>query len=92
MPASVSTDKPAYALGEAILVRWAALQPDSTGWVGYAPAGSPDDTVTRWTRMGGLVEGSLPLEGPVAPGRYVARAFANESCAEAGESALFVVA
>ena len=92
VPADVSTDKPTYALGESILVRWAGLLTDRANWVGYAPAGSPDNTVTRWVPANGQAAGSLLFEGPAAPGRYVARAFGNENYTKAGESAVFVVA
>ena len=87
----VSTDRSTTALGPSILVNWAGLTTNSANWVGYAPTGSPDSTVTRWANASGQAAGSLLFEGPLAPGTYVARAFANDTNTKAGESAVFVV-
>lgn len=92
IPATVFTDKQSYARGESIQLHWTGLRADINNWVGYAPAGSPNSMVTRWASAGGQTAGSLLLEGPVAPGQYVARAFGDDSYKKAGESAVFSVA
>jgi hypothetical protein len=89
--ANVSTDRSAYMLGQSIQISWAGLSADSASWVGYAPAGSADSTVTRWASASAQATGSLTLEGALTPGTYVARAFADATYIKAGESAVFVV-
>jgi hypothetical protein len=89
--AGVSTDASSYAIGQTIQVSWSGLTTSSTNWVAYAPEGSPETTVTRWTYTGGAATGSFTFEGPLAPGRYVARTFADDSYSKTYESAPFVV-
>ena len=89
---TVTTDLATYAVGQPITISWTGLPGNSKDWVGYAPAGSPDTTVTRWLYVGPNAQtGSLTLEGALAAGTYVARAFVNDSYTKAGESAAFVV-
>jgi hypothetical protein len=91
IPAGVTTDLSTYALGQSITISWTGLTTNATNWVDYAPAGSSDTTVTRWSYTGGLAAGSLLFEGPLAPGMYVARTFANDTYIKTGESAVFAV-
>lgn len=89
---SVTTDLATYAVGQSITISWTGLPGNTRDWVGYAPAGSPDTTVTRWRYTGSTsTSGTMTLEGALAPGTYVARTFVNDSYTKAGESAPFVV-
>jgi hypothetical protein len=89
--AGVSTDASTYAVGQPIMVTWSGLTSSATNWVAFAPEGSPNTTVTRWTYTGGAASGSFSFEGALAPGRYVARTFADDSYTRTFESAAFVV-
>jgi hypothetical protein len=88
---AVSTDRAMYSVGQPITISWTNLTAITTDWVGYAPAGSPDTTVTRWAYTGAAVNGSHLFEGALAPGTYVARAFVNDTYTKVAQSAPFVV-
>jgi hypothetical protein len=88
---SISTDLATYAVGQPITISWTGLSAVTTDWIGYAPAGSPDTTVTRWAYTGAAVNGSHLFEGALAPGTYVARAFVNDTYTKVAQSAVFVV-
>jgi hypothetical protein len=88
---TVQTDALLYANGAPITVTWSGLSSSATNWVAYAPAGSPDTTVTRWAYTGGATAGSLTFEGTLTPGTYVARTFADDTYGKTGESLPFVV-
>lgn len=88
--ATVSTDASTYAAGQSIVVSWTGLSTSAINWVAYAPAGSPDTTVTRWAFAGGQTAGSKTFEG-AAPGTYVARTFVNGTYNKSSESAPFVI-
>jgi hypothetical protein len=90
-PGGITTDATTYAAGQAIVVTWSGLSTNPTNWIAYAPAGSPDTTVTRWTYTGGQAAGSFAFEGTLTAGTYVARSFANDTYNKTGESASFVV-
>jgi hypothetical protein len=90
--AAVTTDAATYAVEQTITISWTGLPGNTKDWVGYAPAGSPDTTVTRWLYTNSTAgSGSLALEGALAPGTYVARSFVNDSYTKAAESAPFVI-
>lgn len=91
VPAGVTTDRATYTNNQSIVISWTGLSTNPKNWVAYAPAGSPDTTVTRWAYTGGLAAGSLTFEGTVTPGMYVARTFSNDTYTKTGESAVFVV-
>ncbi len=89
--ATVTTNLSTYSNGQAITVSWSGLPTNAKDWVGYAPAGSSDTTVTRWVYTGGQASGSFVFEGTLSAGMYVARAFLNDTYTKLGQSAVFVV-
>lgn len=91
VPSKVATDLSTYVVEQSIVVSWAGLPGNTKDWIGYAPEGSPATTVTRWLYTGGAKSGSRLIEGALAPGTYVARAFVNDSYNQSGESTSFVV-
>jgi PA domain len=88
--AAVTTNASTYNVGQSIVVSWTGLSTSAINWVAYAPAGSPDTTVTRWRFAGGQASGSITFEG-AAPGTYVARTFVNGTYSKSSESASFVI-
>ena len=88
---TVVTDQTTYAVDQPIAVTWNGLPGNTRDWVGYAPMGSPDTTVTHWLYAQAMPDGTLTLPGAPAPGTYVARTFVNDSYSKAAESAPFVV-
>ncbi len=77
---SISTEKSHYAPNEPITVHLANMSGDAEDWVGIYPAGSSNDweNVVSWEFTGGIISGTLQLDG-VAAGEYEARAFFRNS-------------
>lgn len=88
---SVSTDAAFYVLNQPVVVTWAGLPGNDKDWIAYAPAGSTDTTVTRWVYTGGATTGSATLEGTLAGGSYVARAFIDDTYSKVAEGTTFTV-
>jgi hypothetical protein len=88
----VSTDADSYIAGQPIRVDWTHLPGNPGDWVAFAPAGSPNSTVTKWMFTGGAVDGSVTFAtGLPSAGTYVARTFAPNTNWRSGESAPFTV-
>jgi hypothetical protein len=90
-PAQVTTDAQAYNQNHPIAVTWSGLPGNAKDWVAYAPVGSAPTTVTRWVYTAGQAAGQVVLEGTLVGGRYVARAFTNDSYTMVAESSPFDV-
>lgn len=89
--ASVTTDANIYQPGQGIVVTWSGLPGSDHDWVAYAPAGSPNTVVTRWSYSGGRTLGAAAFQGIWTPGLYVARAFLDDSYIRSAESAPFLI-
>lgn len=91
-PAAVTTDATSYAYGDPVVVSWANLGTGSTDWVVIAPEhpSGPADYLT-WSYTGGTSSGSHTFDLDLLPGRYIARAFENNSYRLLADSAVFEV-
>jgi L-ascorbate metabolism protein UlaG (beta-lactamase superfamily) len=88
---TISTNHPSYAAGSTVTVTYAGLPGYAKDWIGLAPAGSPDTTVSSWVYTGGQTSGTATFSAPLPAGSYVARAFLNDGFTLLAESASFTV-
>lgn len=89
--ATVTTDAASYGPDQPITITWSGLPGNATDWVAYCPAGATVYDCDGWAYTNGATGGSLTLPGSLTPGRYVARAYVNNTFSKIGESAAFVV-
>lgn len=89
--AVVTTNFATYVTGQPITVTWGGLPGNAHDWVGYTPAGAPDNAVLHWAYTGGLSDGTVTLTGTTTAGDYVARAFVDDTYTVVGESVSFAV-
>ena len=87
---TVSTDKAAYAVGEAITVTWTNLAGNAQDWVSLAYQGSGATQYVQWIYTNGAASGQYTFTG-LPQGTYVARAYLNNSYTIEKESAPFQV-
>jgi hypothetical protein len=86
----ISTDKLSYAVHDTVTVSYSGLPGNPDDWIGIAPAGSPNTTYLAYVLTNGQTSGTATFFAPAA-GRYVARAFPNNTFALLAETASFAV-
>jgi len=90
--APMTTDAATYPANTPITVSWTHLPGAAGDWIGLMPAGAAHDVVTKWMFTPSTVNGNVVFNsGLVAPGSYIARAFAPNSYFIAGETVPFTV-
>src|SRR5262245_21386673 len=87
---SVTTDASGYQSGAPVMVNYDGLPGNAHDWIAIAPAGAPADNYVAWVYTGGLTTGTATF-WTLADGRYVARAFLNDTFTMLAESAPFTV-
>lgn len=75
---SVSTQKPAYATTEKIVVQYSGLPGNPKDWISVVAVGSPDSGFvdTQWGYTQGNKQGTFEV-GPLPAGKYEARVYFN---------------
>ena len=83
------TTSATYSVGSSIGVSWSRLPGNAHDWISIAPVDSDPTTVSRWIYTNGALDGTTSFPA-MSRGKYVARAYLDDSYTILAESAFTV--
>ncbi len=94
--ATVRSQQTAYGMSDPILIDWTGMPGNALDWIALAPEGFPVDNQADWQYTNGGVTGTMTFMDGLLPtgypsGRYVARAYLNDTFTKVAESPVFVI-
>ncbi|WP_309668119.1 hypothetical protein [Tabrizicola sp.] len=90
--ATLAVDRPEYAPGEVITIRFSGMSGDDQDYLSTAEIGSPNASYLQYVYTQSAREGTATLIAPSTPGSYEIRAFFREDESELRGSVAFTVA